>query len=108
MPINAKPAGSTPLQKILGIEAAEKDYDLLEFREQLIIDLMICGYTQEEIGTVLGLSQGWISIIFRRIRFKLADSHLHRQLELRQHMRETHRIVQGEPKDGYDINRDLY
>lgn len=93
MPINANPAGSTPLQRILGINAAEQDYDRLDFREQLIIDLMIYGYSQEEIGNVLGLSQGWVSIIFKRIRFKMADSHLRQTLEIRQHMRETHTIV---------------
>lgn len=101
MPINASPAGSTPLQRILGMTAAEQDYDKLDFREQLIIDLMICGYTQEEIGNVLNLSQGWVSIIFRRIRFKMADSQLRQTLEIRQHMRETHVVVKKE-QDYYE------
>lgn len=93
MPINAKPASATPLQKVLGFDAAEETYDLLDFREQLIVDLRIAGWSQQEIGDVLGLSQGWISIIFRRIRFKLADSNLRQTLEIRQHYREVHYSV---------------
>jgi DNA-binding NarL/FixJ family response regulator len=90
MPINNKPAKNTPLQRVLGFEAAEDTYDLLDFREQLIIDLRIEGWSQHEIGAALGLSQGWVSIIFRRIRFKLADSNLRRTLDTRQFYRETH------------------
>lgn len=97
MPINSKPSRSTPLQRVLGFEAAEETYDLLDFREQLILDLRIEGWSQHEIGEALGLSQGWVSIIFRRIRFKLADSNLRRTLELRQHYKETNVQVREQP-----------
>ncbi len=93
MPINSKPSKQTPLQKLLGFEAAEETYDLLDFREQLIVDLRIEGWTHEDIGHALGLSQGWVSIIFKRIRFKLAESNLRRTLEIRQHYKETHSSV---------------
>lgn len=89
MPINSKPSRNTPLQRVLGFEAAEETYDLLDFREQLIVDLRIEGWSQHEIGEALGLSQGWVSIIFRRIRFKLADSNLRQTLEIRQHYKEN-------------------
>jgi len=89
---------STPLQKVLGFDAAEETYDQLDFREQIIIDLRIAGWSQEEIGCALGLSQGWISIIFRQIRFKLAEGNLHKTLELRQFYRENHPLVMDEPK----------
>lgn len=89
MPITAKPARRTPLEAVLGFAAAEETYDLLDFREQLIIDLRIAGWSQNDIGIALGLSQGWVSIIFQRIRVKLAESTLRQTLEIRQHYRET-------------------
>lgn len=90
MPINSNPSKPTPLQSVLGFEAAEKTYDLLDLREQLIVDLRIAGWSQHEIGEALGLSQGWVSIIFKRIRFKLAESNLRQTLEIRAHYKETH------------------
>lgn len=93
MVVRNEQSSPTPLEKILGCKASEEMYDLLSFREQLIIDLRIAGWSQEEIGNALGLSQGWVSIIFKRIRFKLADSNLKRTLEIRQFYKETHPIV---------------
>ena len=102
MAINNKPAKSTPLQRLLGFEAAEETYDLLDFREQLIIDLRIEGWSQHEIGEALGLSQGWVSIIFKRIRFKLAESNLRRTLEIRQYYKENHQVVKATGSDSDD------
>lgn len=99
---NTKPAKSTPLQQILGFEAAEETYDLLDFREQLIVDLRIAGWSQHEIGEVLGLSQGWVSIIFKRIRFKLAESNLRQTLEIRQYYKETIPQVRGDGGGDFD------
>lgn len=105
MPISTKPASATPLQKILGFEAAEETYDLLDFREQLIVDLRIAGWSQHEIGEVLGLSQGWVSIIFKRIRYKLAESNFRQTLEIRAHYKEIHTVVRASGDDRYeDVN----
>lgn len=93
MPTLNNPSRPTPLQRVLGFEVAEETYDLLDFREQLILDLRIEGWSQEEIGDILGLSQGWVSIIFKRIRFKLATSELRRTLEVRAYYKETHTTV---------------
>jgi DNA-binding NarL/FixJ family response regulator len=108
MPIQAKPSGSTPLQRILGFEAAEETYDLLDFREQLIIDLRIAGWSQHEIGEALGLSQGWVSIIFKRIRFNLAESNLRQTLEIRAYYKETTTVVKGDPGDRSEDGNDNY
>jgi len=95
------------MQRILGFEAAEETYDLLDFMEQLIIDLRIEGWTQEDIGEALGFSQGWISIIFKRIRYKLAESNLKRTLEMRQHYREiTPQVSESNGQDEFDNTND--
>lgn len=103
---DSKSSSDTPLQKVLGFEAAEETYDLLDLREQLIIDLKIAGWSQDEIGNALGLSQGWVSIIFRRIRFKLADSNLRKTLEIRAYYKETHTTVL-EGNDRFDSESEL-
>lgn len=108
MPINAQPSKATPLQKVLGFEAAEETYDLLDFREQLIIDLRIAGWSQHEIGEALGLSQGWVSIIFKRIRFKLAESNLRQTLEIRAFYKENHTVVRAGGDDRYEDGNDNY
>lgn len=108
MPINSNPARPTPLQGVLGFDAAEETYDLLDFREQLIIDLRIAGWSQHEIGEALGLSQGWVSIIFRRIRYKLADSNFKRTLEIRQYYKEEMPIVNKDPREGIHDGSDNY
>ena len=99
---NASPA--TPLQTILGFDVAEELYDRLSLREQLIIDLKIAGWSQHEIGECLGLSQGWVSILFRRSRYRLANSKLLHTLEIRQHFRETSPMRQGDPPGHFDLD----
>lgn len=97
-----KPSPLTPLQSILGFDAAEELYDLLDLREQIIIDLKIAGWSQHEIGETLGLSQGWVSILFRRSRYKLANSKLLHTLEIRQHFKDTSPMIQGTPPDRFE------
>lgn len=104
MSLNANPIGVTPLQRVLGFEAAEELYDQLDLREQLIIDLKIAGWSQHEIGEALGLSQGWVSILFRRIRYSLANSKLLATIEIRQHYRETSPVIPGNPPDRYELD----
>lgn len=98
------PSPSTPLQTILGFDAAEEVYDTLDLREQLIIDLKIAGWSQHEIGECLGLSQGWVSILFRRARYTLANSKLIQTIEVRQHFKEISPIIQGDPADRYELD----
>ena len=74
----------TPLEKVVGFQVAEETYDLLTFREQLIVDLLCAGYTHAEIGNVFDVSQPSISSSVRRLRFKLADGKLQLILEARQ------------------------
>ena len=73
----------TPLEKAVGFNVAEETYDLLTFREQLIVDLLCAGYTHAQIGEVFEVSQPSISSSVRRLRFKLADGKLQMILEAR-------------------------
>lgn len=73
----------TPLEVAVGLDVAEEAYDLLNLREQLVVDLLCAGYTHAEIGKVFNVSQPSISSSVRRIRFKLADSKLKMVLETR-------------------------
>jgi predicted XRE-type DNA-binding protein len=102
--LDNNPSAATPLQLILGFDAAEELYDALDLREQLIIDLKIAGWSQHEIGEALGLSQGWVSILFRRSRFKLANSKLLHTLEIRQHFKDTSPILQGASPGHFEDN----
>lgn len=77
----------TPLEAAVGFDVAEDAYDLLNFREQLIVDLLCAGYTHAQIGRVFNVSQPSISSSVRRIRFKLAESKLRLVLDLRVHYR---------------------
>lgn len=78
----------TPLEKAVGFNVAEETYDLLSFREQLILDLLCAGFTHAEIGNVFDVSQPSISSSVRRLRFKLADGKLQMVLQARQLYRE--------------------
>lgn len=78
----------TPLEAAVGFDVAEETYDLLTFREQLIVDLLCAGYTHAEIGNVFSVSQPSISSSVRRLRFKLADGKLQLILEARQALKE--------------------
>ena len=79
----------TPLEKAVGFNVAEETYDLLTFREQLIVDLLCAGYTHAQIGEVFDVSQPSISSSVRRLRFKLADGKLQLVLEARMAYKEN-------------------
>ena len=79
----------TPLEKAVGFNVAEETYDLLTFREQIIVDLLCAGYTHAQIGEVFEVSQPSISSSVRRLRFKLADGKLQMVLEARMAYKEN-------------------
>ena len=79
----------TPLEAAVGFNVAEETYDLLTFREQLIVDLLCAGWTHAEIGTVFSVSQPSISSSVRRLRFKLADGKLKLVLDARLALKEN-------------------
>lgn len=79
----------TPLEKAVGFDVAEETYDLLTFREQLIVDLLCAGYTHAQIGHVFDVSQPSVSSSIRRLRFKLADGKLQMILEARMAFKEN-------------------
>ena len=78
----------TPLELVVGFKVAEETYDRLNFREQLIVDLLCAGWNQAQIGVLFEVSQPSISSSVRRIRAKLADGKLRFILEARQEFRE--------------------
>lgn len=81
---------STPLQKILGFEIAEEIYDMLPITAQLIIDLKIEGWTEQEIAKALDIAQSTVNDTFKKSRYILLKSKLHTILEVRQYYKETH------------------
>ena len=78
-----------PLERVVGFAVAEATYDLLNLREQLIIDLLAAEWTQTQIAQLFCVSQPSIASSVRRIRFKLADKQLRMVLDARMHFRET-------------------
>lgn len=66
----------TPMEQVLGIAGAEDVYGVLNLREQVVVDLLIAGWNQTEIGEVFQRSQWTINQEVRRIRFKLANTKL--------------------------------
>lgn len=77
----------TPLEHILGVTCAEKTYDQLTLREQLILDLLIVGWNQSDIAFLFQVRAPSIAFSLKRMRFKLANSMLKTILESRQDKR---------------------
>lgn len=80
-------ATMTPLEQVVGFKVAEETYDLLNFREQLIVDLLCAGLNQAQIGQIFEVSQPSISASVRRIRVKLALSRFKVILDAREYYR---------------------
>lgn len=80
-------APPTPLEMVMGFKVAEETYDKLHPRDQIIVDLLCMGFTQEEIGKLFGISQPYVCAIVRRIRSALAQSSLKMILDFRQDFR---------------------
>lgn len=99
-------ADITPLESVVGFKIAEVTYDSLNFRDQLIIDLLCAGWNQADIGLLFGVSQPGIAGCIRRIRFKLAQSTLKISLELRQNYREESRSARGKKAPSYIPSND--
>ncbi len=73
----------TPLQQVVGFPVSEEIYDRLEIRDQLILDLLMAGWNQTQIGRVLTISQSTVSIRQKGIRYALANTRLKMILEMR-------------------------
>lgn len=86
--VSEKPFVSiTPLEKVVGFKVAERTYDQLTLREQIIIDLLVLGYNQADIAQLYRVTQPSINTAVRRIRITLADSELKMILDAREHFR---------------------
>lgn len=79
----------TPLQSVVGFNAAEEIYDELDFRDQLILDLMMCGWPQQAVAKLFGMSQGTLSVTFKGIRLKLANTTLMMKIQARQELKDS-------------------
>lgn len=73
----------TPLEQVIGFDAAYKTYELLNEREQVILDLLMAGWRHRDIGDLFGISAESITIALRRMRFKMAQSTLKTILDAR-------------------------
>lgn len=80
-------AKQTPLEVIFGFQVAEETYDLLNEREQIMIDLLCAGWNQTHIALLFDISQPSVSSAIRRIRFKLANTRMRLILETRRDIR---------------------
>lgn len=93
----------TPLERTVGFYVAEKTYDRLTFIEQIVVDLKIEGFDNQDIGGLLGIKPAAIKRILDLIRVKLAKSELTYQIELKQYYREQSQTVldENELKDSF-------
>ena len=78
----------TPIAKVFGFQTSEEAYDMLNLNEQIILDLTSEGYNQTEIAYTLNISQPTVSITYRRIAYKLADTKLRLALDIRNQAKE--------------------
>lgn len=92
----------TPLQRVVGFDVAEEVYDELPFNAQLVLDLLIEGYTQQDIADTLCIGQATVNDIIRRSRTSLAMQKAKLILETRIFYRETHTSVIDNPNDDFD------
>lgn len=77
----------TPMQKLIGFRFSEDIYDHLQLIDQLIIDLMMEGWQQNDIADLFCVHKSWITIRLHRIRHYLANTELKRTLQLRSELK---------------------
>lgn len=78
----------SPLEQIVGFRFSEDIYDHLHLTDQLILDLMIEGWQQNDIADLFCVHKSWITKRLQRIRPYLANTELKRLLELRAEMKD--------------------
>lgn len=77
----------TPMERLIGFRFSEDIYDHLQLTDQLIIDLMLEGWQQNDIAELFCVNKSWITKRLQRIRVYLASTELYRILELRAEMK---------------------
>lgn len=77
------PIAITPLESLVGIKDAHLVYNELEMIEQIVLDLLLAGWSQTQIADTLMVSQPWVSVNMRRIRYKIANSRMRNLVEIR-------------------------
>ena len=88
----------TPLQRVVGFHVSEQTYDLLDFTEQVVLDLMIEGWQNIDIAQLLGIRETKVKQIMIVIRAKLAGSMLYHHLEMKTYYKEQTRPQLDETK----------
>ena len=79
----------TPLERAVGFAVSEKTYDLLNFTEQLMVDLKIEGFEDITIAQLFGWDARMVVKTMRSIRTKLAMSELKFHLEMKVYYKEN-------------------
>lgn len=77
----------SPLERLIGFQFSEDIYDQLDLTEQIILDLLIEGWQQNEIADLLCVHKSWINRKLHGIRAYLGDTELKRHLQLRMEMK---------------------
>jgi hypothetical protein len=85
--IRDKQIPMSPLERTVGFRFSEDIYDHLELVDQILLDLMIEGWEQQDIARLFCVHKSWISIRLRRIRAYLATTELYRIVALRNELK---------------------
>lgn len=86
--VRGKQIPMTPLERLIGFRFSEDIYDHLDITDQVMLDLMLEGWQQNDIAELFCVNKSWITKRLQRIRPYLASTELKRILQLRQDMRE--------------------
>jgi len=86
--VRGKRIPMSPLEKIVGFRFGEDIYDHLELTDQVILDLIIEGWQQNDIAELFCVHKSWITKRLQRIRPYLASTELDRILRLRAEMKD--------------------
>ena len=78
----------SPLERIIGFQFSEDIYDHLDITDQVLLDLLIEGWQQNDIADLFCVHKSWITKRLQRIRPYLADTELRRILQLRSEMKD--------------------
>ena len=73
----------SPLERVVGFRFSEDIYNQLPLIDQLILDLMIEGWQQNDIADLFCVHKSWITVRLHRMRPFLAQTELLRHLQIR-------------------------
>lgn len=82
----------TPLERLIGFQFAEDIYDHLDLPDQIMLDLILEGWQQNDIAELFNVNKSWITKRLQRIRPYIAGTELTRILQLRAEMKDGEHV----------------